>query len=157
VKAYSKYKLNARVARTVKLLTEGCRNIIAVAILVNKILDIVQFFVLLLLKFIVQNQKKLIKSVNFTFIICPLILMIIQSLINVPSDNKIVDNNVYNNSGVLSKVFNFLFENRFYNINSREWKDLCNCRINPKIYNDIPFLKTTAYILNDIIPIAFGR
>jgi len=83
--------------------------------------------------------------------------MIIQSLINVPSDNKIVDNNVYNNSGVLSKVFNFLSENRFYNINSREWKDLCNCRINPKIYNDIPFLKTTAYILNDIIPIAFGR
>ena len=72
-------------------------------------------------------------------------------------DSNIVNNNVYRNSSVFNKVFNFLLGSRFYNINSREWKDLCNCQINPGIYSDTPFLKATAELLNNIIPIAFGR
>ena len=72
-------------------------------------------------------------------------------------DSNIVNNNVYSNSSVFNKVFNFLLGSRFYNINSREWKDLCNCQINPGIYSDTPFLKATAELLNNIIPIAFGR
>ena len=64
---------------------------------------------------------------------------------------------MYRNSSVFNKVFNFLLGSRFYNINSREWKDLCNCQINPGIYSDTPFLKATAELLNNIIPIAFGR
>jgi len=49
---------------------------------------------------------------------------------NLDSNNinsNIVVINVYSNSSVFNKVFNFLLGNKFYNINSREWKDLCNC------------------------------
>ena len=74
-------------------------------------------------------------------------------------DSNIVNNNVYSNSSVFNKVFNFLHGSKFYNINSKEWKNLCNCQcqINPGIYSDIPFLKAIAYLLNNTIPIAFGR
>ena len=63
---------------------------------------------------------------------------------------------MYRNSSVFNKVFNFLLGSRFYNINSREWKDLCNCQINPGIYSDATFSKVTADLLDNIIPIAFG-
>jgi len=60
-----------------------------------------------------------------------------SSINNIDSNNidsNIVNNNVYSNSSVFNKVFNFPHGNRFYNINSREWKDICNCQINPSIY-----------------------
>ena len=60
---------------------------------------------------------------------------------NINSNNiesNIVNNNVYSNSSVFNKVFNFLHGKRFYNINSREWKNICNCQINSGIYSDTP-------------------
>jgi len=54
-------------------------------------------------------------------------------------DSNIVNNNVYSNSNVFNKIFNFfLLGSRFYNINWRNWKNLCNCQINPSIYSDTP-------------------
>ena len=83
----------------------------------------------------------------------------------VPLDNSIVDNidsnlvnyNVFNNSSVFSKVFNFLIGSRIYNYSSREWKDLCKCQIKTGISSDTPFLVVTAALLNYIVPIAFGQ
>jgi len=68
-----------------------------------------------------------------------------------------VNNNVYSNSSVFNKVFNFLLGSRFYNINSRKLKDLCNCQINPGTYSDTPFLKAIEDLLNNIISIACGQ
>jgi len=60
---------------------------------------------------------------------------------------------------VYSTKYLIFLGSRFYNINSRKWKDLCNCQINTGIYSDnsdTSFLKATADLLNNIIPIAFG-
>jgi len=73
------------------------------------------------------------------------------------NDNNMINENVYTNSSVFNKVFNFLLGGRTQNIISREWKDLCDCQIKPGNSSDIPFLVVTAALLNNILPIAFGQ
>jgi len=133
----------------------------------NKILNNGLSYVLLLTKFAVLNQIKLKKKIRefFDYNLFTNNSNQNPNSLNVPStnnainniDSNIVNNNVHSNSGVFNKVFNFFLGSRFYNINSREWKDFCDYKINPGIYSDTPFLKVTADFFNNIIPIDFGR
>ena len=73
-------------------------------------------------------------------------------------NNRIENNvqNVYNNSSVCEKVFNFLLGGRSIKNSSREWKDLLKCQMLSGTYSDIPFLTVTAALLQSIMPTAIG-
>ena len=62
--------------------------------------------------------------------------------------------NVYVDSSVCEKVFNFLLGSRSINSSTREWKDLFKCQMKSGAYSDIPFLVVTAALLPSMIPIA---
>jgi len=65
-----------------------------------------------------------------------------------------IENNVYVDSSVCEKVFNFLFGGRSINNSTREWKDLFKCQMKSGAYSDTPFLVVTVALLQSIIPIA---
>ena len=67
------------------------------------------------------------------------------------------ENNVYVDSSVCEKVFNFLLEGRSINNSTREWKDLLKCQMKSGAYSDTPFLVVTAALLQSIIPIAIDQ
>jgi len=71
--------------------------------------------------------------------------------------NNSIENNVYVDSSVCEKVFNFLLGGRSINNSTREWKDLFKCQIKSGAYSDTPFLVVTAALLQSIIPIAIGQ
>ncbi|KAG4102078.1 hypothetical protein H8356DRAFT_1421641 [Neocallimastix lanati (nom. inval.)] len=68
-----------------------------------------------------------------------------------------IENNVYIDSSVCEKVFNFLLGGRSINNSTREWKDLFKCQMKSGAYSDTPFLVVTAALLQSIIPIAIGQ
>jgi len=68
-----------------------------------------------------------------------------------------IENNVYVDSSVWEKVFNFLFGGRSINNSTRAWKDLFKCQMKSSAYSDTPFLVVTAALLQSIIPIAIGQ
>jgi len=68
-----------------------------------------------------------------------------------------IENNVYVDSSVCKKVFNFLFGGRSINNSTREWKNLFKCQMKSGAYSDTPFLVVTAALLQSIIPIAIGQ
>jgi len=68
-----------------------------------------------------------------------------------------IENNVYVDSSVCEKVFNFLLGGRSINNSTREWKDLFKCQMKSGAYSDTPFLVVTAALLQLIIPIAIGQ
>ena len=78
-----------------------------------------------------------------------------NSIINNVSNS--IENNVYVDSSVCKKVFNFLLGGRSINSSTREWKDLFKCQIKSGAYPDTPFLVVTAALLQLIIPIAIGQ
>ena len=65
--------------------------------------------------------------------------------------------NVYVESSVCEKVFNFLLGGRSINNSTREWKYLFKCQMKSGTYSDTPFLVVTAALLQSIIPIAIGQ
>ena len=67
-----------------------------------------------------------------------------------------IENNVYIDSSVCEKVFNFLLGGRSINNSTREWEDLFKCQMKSGAYSDTPFLVVTAALLQSIIPIALG-
>ena len=67
-----------------------------------------------------------------------------------------IENNVYVDSSMCKKVFNFLLGGRSINNSTREWKDLHKCQMKSGAYSDTPFLVVTAALLQLIIPIAIG-
>ena len=83
---------------------------------------------------------------------------IISSNISINRNNSSsIENNVYANSSVCEKVFNFLLGGRSINYSTREWKDLLECQMKSGTYSDTPFLVVTAALLQSIIPIAIGQ
>jgi len=68
-----------------------------------------------------------------------------------------IENNVYVDSSVYEKVFNFLLGGRSINNSTREWEDLFKCQMKSGAYSDTPFLVVTAALLQSIIPIAIGQ
>jgi len=68
-----------------------------------------------------------------------------------------IENNVYVDSNVCEKVFNFLLGGRSINNSTREWEDLFKCQMKSGAYSDTPFLVATAALLQSIIPIAIGQ
>jgi len=68
-----------------------------------------------------------------------------------------IENNVYVDSSVCEKVFNFLLGGRSINNSTREWKDLFKCQMKSGAYSDTPFLVVTTALLQSIIPIAIGQ
>jgi len=68
-----------------------------------------------------------------------------------------IENNVYVDSSVCKKVFNFLLGGRSINNSTREWEDLFKCQMKSGAYSDTPFLVVTAALLQSIIPIAIGQ
>ena len=78
-----------------------------------------------------------------------------NSIISNVSNNN--ENNVYVDSSVCEKVFNFLLGGRSINNSSREWKDLFKCQMKSGAYSDTPFLVITAALLQSIVPIAIGQ
>jgi len=68
-----------------------------------------------------------------------------------------IENNVYVDSSVCEKVFNFLLGGRSINNSTREWKDLFKCQMKSGAYSDTPFLVVTAALLQSIIPIAIDQ
>jgi len=68
-----------------------------------------------------------------------------------------IENNVYVDSSVCEKVFNFLLGGRSINNSIKEWKDLFKCQMKSGAYSDTPFLVFTAVLLQSIIPIAIGQ
>jgi len=68
-----------------------------------------------------------------------------------------IENNVYVDSSVCEKVFNFLLGGRSINNRTREWKNLFKCQMKSGAYSDTPFLVVTAALLQSIIPIAIGQ
>ncbi|KAG4092416.1 hypothetical protein H8356DRAFT_1429462 [Neocallimastix lanati (nom. inval.)] len=68
-----------------------------------------------------------------------------------------IENNVYVDSSVCEKVFNFLLGGRSINNSTREWKDLFKCQMKSGAYSNTPFLVVTAALLQSIIPIAIGQ
>jgi len=68
-----------------------------------------------------------------------------------------IENNVYIDSSVCEKVFNFLLGGRSINNSTREWEDLFKCQMKSGAYSDTPFLVVTAALLQSIIPIAIGQ
>ena len=68
-----------------------------------------------------------------------------------------IENNVYIDSSVCEKVFNFLLGGRSINNSTREWEDLFKCQMKSGAYSDTPFLVVTAVLLQSIIPIAIGQ
>ena len=166
MKARSGYKLDARVAKAAKLVTEVCpnfcpccktgkQNIEHWMVECPKLTSIrrpVSDKLKSILNFFVRNPSTDPNCNSNSDSNGPL-----DSSIAISVNNNVISNNVYNNSSVLSKVFNFLLGGRTHYNNSREWKDLCNCQLKPGNYSDTPFLVVTAALLNYIIPIAFGR
>ena len=67
-----------------------------------------------------------------------------------------IENNVYIDSSVCEKVFNFLLRGRSINNSTREWKDLFKCQMKSGADSDTPFLVVTAALLQLIIPIAMA-
>jgi len=68
-----------------------------------------------------------------------------------------IENNVYVDSSVCEKVFNFLLGGRSISNSTREWEDLFKCQMKSGAYSDTPFLVVTAALLQSIIPIAIGQ
>jgi len=68
-----------------------------------------------------------------------------------------IENNVYVDSSVCEKVFNFLLGGRSINNSTREWKVLFKSQMKSGAYSDTPFLVVTAALLQLIIPIAIGQ
>jgi len=68
-----------------------------------------------------------------------------------------IENNVYVDSSMYEKVFNFLLGGRSINNSTREWKDLFKCQMKSGAYSDTPFLVVTGALLQSIIPIAIGQ
>jgi len=68
-----------------------------------------------------------------------------------------IENNVYIDSNVCEKVFNFLLGGRSINNSIREWEDLFKCQMKSGAYSDTPFLVVTAALLQSIIPISIGQ
>ncbi|KAG4085787.1 hypothetical protein H8356DRAFT_1374486 [Neocallimastix lanati (nom. inval.)] len=68
-----------------------------------------------------------------------------------------IENNVYVDSSVCEKVFNFLLGGRSISNSTREWEDLFKCQMKSGTYSDTPFLVVTAALLQSIIPIAIGQ
>jgi len=71
--------------------------------------------------------------------------------------NNSIENNVYIDSSVREKVFNFLLGGRSINNSTREWKDLFKCQMKSGAYSNTPFLLVAAALLQSIIPIAIGQ
>jgi len=61
-----------------------------------------------------------------------------------------IENNVYVDSSVCEKVFNFLLGGRSINNSTRIWKDLFKCQMKLGAYSDTPFLVVTAALLQSI-------
>ena len=68
-----------------------------------------------------------------------------------------IENNMYIDSSVCEKMFNFLLGGRSINNSTREWKDLFKCQMKSGAYSDTPFLVVTAALLQSIIPIAIDK
>ena len=68
-----------------------------------------------------------------------------------------IENNVYVDSSVCEKVFNFLLGGRSINNSTREWKDLYKCQMKSGAYSDTLFLVVTTTLLQSFIPIAIGQ
>jgi len=54
-----------------------------------------------------------------------------------------IENNVYVDSSVCEKVFNFLLGGRSINNSTREWKDIFKCQMKSCAYSNTPFLVVT--------------
>jgi len=78
-----------------------------------------------------------------------------NSIINNISNS--IENNVYVDSCVYEKMFNFLLRERSINNSTNEWKDLFKCQMKSGAYSDTTFLVVTAALLQSIIPIAIGQ
>ena len=78
-----------------------------------------------------------------------------NSIISNVSNNN--ENNVYVDSSVCEKVFNFLLGGRSINNSSREWKDLFKCQMKSGAYSDTPFLVITAALPQSIISFVIGQ
>jgi len=88
------------------------------------------------------------------------IVIIVNSNISnsfISNVNNSIENNVYIDSSVCEKVFNFLLGGRSINKSTREWEDLFKCQMKSGAYSDTPFLVVTAALLQSIIPIAIGQ
>jgi len=68
-----------------------------------------------------------------------------------------IENNVYVDSSVCEKVYNFLLGGRSINNSTREWKDLFTCQMKSDAYSDTSFLVVIEALLQSIIPIAIGQ
>ena len=91
-------------------------------------------------------------------VIVILVIVILVILVIVISNfSNSFENNVYVDSSVCEKVFNFLLGGRSINNNTREWKDLLKCQMKSGAYSDTPFLVVTAALLQSIIPTAIGQ
>jgi len=80
-----------------------------------------------------------------------------NSYSNISNVSNSIENNVYVDSSMCEKVFNFLLGGRSINNSTREWKDLFKCQMKSGAYSDTPFLVVTAALLQSIIPIAIGQ
>jgi len=72
----------------------------------------------------------------------------------ISNDSNSIENNVYVDSSMCEKVFNFLLGGRNIINSTREWKDLFKCQMKSGAFSDTPFLVVTEALLQSIIPIA---
>jgi len=96
----------------------------------------------------------LIVIVIIVIVIIVIVILVIVFLVMLVI---VLKNNVYVDSSVCEKVFNFLLGGRSINNSTREWKDLFKCQMISGAYSDTPFLVVTATLLQSIIPIAIGQ
>jgi hypothetical protein len=95
----------------------------------------------------------IIVIVLIVIVIVVIVILVIGIFSNVSNS---IENNVYVDSSVCEKVFNFLLGGRSINNSTREWKDLFKCQMKSGAYSDTPFLVVTAALLQLIIPIAMA-
>ncbi|OUM70059.1 hypothetical protein PIROE2DRAFT_2019 [Piromyces sp. E2] len=133
------YKLDSSVARAIKIANKNCPK----------------FYPCCKKNIGNDNENDLNNSIHLEENSEPNIIQI-TLLVSVQVNYSVINNSVYNNSSMFSKIFNFLSRKRNNN-NTKEWKELYKCQTNVGLFSDIPFLLVTATLLNNIISIAIGR
>ena len=95
----------------------------------------------------------IIVIVIIVIVIIVLVILVIVCIISNVSNS--IENNVYVDSSVCKKVFNFLLGGRSINNSIREWKDLFKCQMKLGAYSYTPSLVVTMAFFQSIIPIAW--
>ena len=151
------YKLDGRVAKAAKFTDPVCPNYCPCCRTKYQKIDHwlidCPFFNTIRRKF----SDKFQLLINFLYNSSPNSNSSSNNIINNFSNVSVNENNMYINSSVCIKMFNFLLGGRSFNNSTREWNDLFKCQLKSGTYSDIPFLVVTAALLQSIMPIAIGQ